>query len=256
MARLAAVALMLVLAGAGTALVLLRDDEQPARGPAPTAAPPAPSAPPAPQPRIPVVKPVPDGPLAARILRRTQLRSSPGGRVVKAIGTTTGYTSARVLAVVERRGSWLGVLSDHVPNSRTAWIPADSAELVHVSHRLDVDLSARRVLVRREGRVVRRVSVAIGLPNTATPTGRFAVTDTLRIGGDFKQYGCCALALTGRQPNLPQGWGGGDRLAIHGTTATGSIGKPASFGCMRASDRDMRWLLRTIRPGMQVHIRA
>jgi len=175
---------------------------------------------------------------------------------VRAVGTLTGYGSERVLAVVARRGRWLGVLSDHVPNSRAAWVPADAVELLHEPYRLDVDLSARRVTVRREGRAVRRVRVAIGKPGTATPTGRFAVTDVLRIGRGYGPYGCCAIALTGRQPNVPQGWSGGDRLAIHGTTAGGSIGTPASNGCLRATEADMRWLVKRIRLGAPVRIRA
>ncbi len=246
---LAACVLALTLVAAGAGLALLREDDAPG-GDAST------SAGQTPQPRVPAAPRVPDGTLAARVLRRTQLRASPGGRVVRAIGTTTDYESARVLAVVQRRGEWLGVLSDHVPNSRTAWIPADSAELVQMAYRLDVDLSARRVLVRREGRVVFRFKIAVGRANTATPTGRFAVTDALRIGAGSNVYGCCALALTASQPNLPQGWGGGDRIALHGTSATGSIGSAASYGCMRASDISMRWLMKHIGPGVQVRVRA
>ncbi|MGH2897756.1 MAG: L,D-transpeptidase, partial [Solirubrobacteraceae bacterium] len=87
-------------------------------------------------------------------------------------------------------------------------------------------------------------------------TGRFAVTDSLRIGRAGGPYGCCALALTGRQPNIPQGWTGGDRIAIHGTTNEASIGTPASSGCLRASEVDMRWLLVRIPLGAPVSIRA
>jgi lipoprotein-anchoring transpeptidase ErfK/SrfK len=148
------------------------------------------------------------------------------------------------------------VLSDHVANSRAAWIPAAAAELLHEPYRLDVDISARRLTVRRDGRVVRRIGVAVGKPGTATPTGRFAVTDTLRIGSGYPQYGCCALALTARQPDVPQGWGGGDRIAIHGTTAEGSIGSAASNGCLRARNADMRWLIRTVTLGAPVRIRT
>lgn len=198
----------------------------------------------------------PAGPLAARIERRTQLRERPGGRVVASIGTTTGYGSERVLAVVARRDGWLGVLSDHVPNSRAAWIPADSARLVHEPYRLDVDLSERRLTVRRDGRVVRRITVAIGAPGTATPTGRFAITDALRITKAHPEYGCCALALTGRQPHLPQGWTTSDRLAIHGTSDVGGIGDAVSNGCLHAGEADMRWLMRRVTLGAEVLIRA
>ena len=247
-----AVALLAAVAAVAFALVTLGRDETPASRAAPSGdrapvrrpASPKPSAPPA-----------PSRPHGARVLRRVQLRDRPGGRVVRTVGRRTGYGSERVLAVVARRGRWLGVLSDHVANSRAAWIPADSAQLLHEPYRLDVDLSARRLTVRREGRVVRRIRIAIGKPGTETPTGRFAVTDALRMEGGYPQYGCCALALTGRQPNIPQGWSGGDRLAIHGTTAGGSIGTAASNGCLRAGDGDMRWLMRKVTLGALVRIR-
>ncbi|HEV7806793.1 MAG TPA: L,D-transpeptidase [Solirubrobacteraceae bacterium] len=250
--RVAALAVVLLAAALGV-LLLTRGERTPDR-------PSEPASPalvrPVPHPRMPAQRPRPPrGPLGARVLRRVQLRERPGGPVVRAVGTLTGYNSPRVLAVVARRGRWIGVLSDHVANSRAAWIPADAVELLHEPYRLDVDLSARRLTVRREGRVVRRVRVAVGKPGTATPTGRFAVTDALRIDDAHPQYGCCALALTGRQPDVPQGWTGGDRLAIHGTGATGSIGTPASNGCLRATDADMRWLLRHVTLGAQVRIR-
>jgi lipoprotein-anchoring transpeptidase ErfK/SrfK len=194
-------------------------------------------------------------PVAAQLHRRTLLRAQPRGRVVRALGTRTGFGSARVLAVVAQRGRWLGVLSQHMPNSRAGWIPADSATLLWEPYTLHVDLSARRLVVRRNGRAVRRVTVAVGRPGSSTPTGRFAVTDLLRIDAG-SPYGCCALALSGRQPDVPQGWGGGDRLAIHGTQNESTLGTAASSGCLRAGDRDMRWLLRRIPLGAPVRIRA
>jgi hypothetical protein len=205
---------------------------------------------------LPAAPTVPPGPLGARILRRTQLRTRPGGRAVTTVGRYTSFRSRQVLAVVARRGDWLGVLSEHVSNARTAWIPAASAELVHEPYRLEVDLSARRLIVRREGRIVRRVRVAIGRPEVPTPIGRFAVTDALRIGGGSGAYGCCALALTARQPHVAQGWTGGDRIAIHGTSDEDSIGTPASGGCLRARDADMRWMLGRVTLGAEVRIRA
>jgi len=189
----------------------------------------------------------------ARLLRRAQLRARPGGRVVRALGTRTNFGSQQVLAVVGRRGDWLAVLSHHLPNSRAGWIPAASAKLVREPYTLHADLSARTVVVRREGRVVRRVRVDVGRPGSTTPTGRFAVTDMLRLAGGGP-YGCCVLALTGRQPNVPQGWTGGNRLAIHGRSSADTIGTAASAGCLRAREADMRWLLAHVRLGAPVRI--
>jgi lipoprotein-anchoring transpeptidase ErfK/SrfK len=69
-------------------------------------------------------------------------------------------------------------------------------------------------------------------------------------------YGCCAVALSGHQTSLPAGWGGGDRLAVHGTSEPWTVGQPASLGCLRAADADIRWLLRRVPLGAPVFIRA
>jgi lipoprotein-anchoring transpeptidase ErfK/SrfK len=252
----------LALAGAALGAATLRADDGGSTAPARSAAAPARSAaPPAPAeweaPR-PVARAAawPRAPHGVRVLRRTQLRDRPGGRVVAALGPRTGYGSDRVLAVVRRRPGWVAVLSQHVPNSRAGWIPAAAVRPVLLPYALDADLSARRILVRRAGRVVRRIRVAVGRPGAATPTGRFAVTDRLRITGPPSGYGCCALALTGRQPNVPQGWSGGDRLAIHGTPHEGTVGSAASAGCLRARTEDMRWLLARIPIGTVLRVRA
>ena len=103
----------------------------------------------------------------------------------------------------------------------------------------------------RSGKLVRTFPVSVGMPTAPTPTGRFAITDTFR-GGLNAAYGCCALALTARQTNLPSGWLGGDRIAFHGTT--GAIGAEISHGCIRAVDEDVSELVDTVPPGTPVEI--
>jgi lipoprotein-anchoring transpeptidase ErfK/SrfK len=93
----------------------------------------------------------------------------------------------------------------------------------------------------RYGRhVLGRFPITVGAAGTSTPAGRFAVTDGL-FYEDSPYYGCCALALSGRQPNLPPRWLGGDRIAIHGTA--GAVGGAASSGCLRATNATMRELM-------------
>jgi len=251
---LGAAVLTCAAVAAGGALLLTGDEDGAPRPPTARLAPPPRETPQLT--REPTLRP--RGPFGAQLARRTWLRASPGGRAIVTLGMRTGYGSARVMSVVARRGRWLGVLSPHVPNSRAGWIRADSATLLHEPYTLHVDLSERVLVIRREGRAVRWVAVAIGRAGSTTPTGRFAVTDRLRIGDGAGQsaYGCCALALTGNQPNVPQGWSGNDRLAIHGTSNETTVGTPASSGCLRARERDMRWLLARVPLGAPVRIRA
>jgi lipoprotein-anchoring transpeptidase ErfK/SrfK len=75
-------------------------------------------------------------------------------------------------------------------------------------------------------------------------------------GPDFGPfYGCCILALSGRQPNLPRGWSGGDRLAIHGSS-TPTWGKAVSNGCLHADEADLRYLMRWVPLGTYVRVHA
>ena len=114
-----------------------------------------------------------------------------------------------------------------------------------------MDLSEFETRLYEDGKLVRTFPVSIGMPTAPTPTGRFAITDTFR-GGLNEAYGCCALATTARQVNLPSGWLGGDRIAFHGTS--GEIGAEISHGCIRAADEDVSALVDMVPPGTPVEI--
>ncbi|MET0731046.1 MAG: L,D-transpeptidase [Solirubrobacterales bacterium] len=202
----------------------------------------------------PPAPPKPEGPLGARLKHKVALRARPDGKIVADLAAKTRWGSPRVLAVTEQRDGWLGVLSEHMPG-KVGWIPKDAVELLLEPWSLRIDLSARSITVSHEGKVVRRVKAAIGAPGSPTPTGRFGVTDTLRLTGGGP-YGCCAIAITARQRNIPQGWTGGDRVAIHGTTSPSSIGRAVSHGCLRAAEPDLRWMLARIPLGTHVDIVA
>ena len=185
------------------------------------------------------------------------LRERPNGRVVTRVGTSTEFGSARVMSVAGRRGPWLGVVTTEMPNGKLAWVHRHNPGLRarRGAYSLHADRSGRRLELRRGGRVMRRISVAIGRPGSETPTGRFAVTDKLRGGNYGPYYGCCILALNAHQPNLPAGWQGGNRIAIHGTNSPGTIGSPASAGCLRAADSDLEVLMRRVPLGTPVFIK-
>lgn len=168
----------------------------------------------------------------------------------------TEFGSATVFAVGRVRGKWLGVLSPSLPNGRVGWVRADRVKLLRETWRIRVDLSQRRGVLLHQGRRYAAFPVAVGTPTYSTPTGTFGVTDRLSTGGPGSPYGCCVLALTGHQPNVPQDWPGGDRIAIHGTNDPASVGTAASHGCLRASERTMRLLIAKVPLGTQVVIRA
>ena len=234
---------LLIAVGIGVAFVVLRDGGEQAVAP-----PPPPAAPPPP-----VLERVDD--LAARVPpgRHVALRARPGGRVLASIAARTAFGSPQTLAVAFRKGDWIAVRSPALGNRRVGWVRAKPLRLLRRPLLLEVDLSRRQLVVRDAHGIRRRISVAVGAPDTPTPVGRFYVTDKLR-GADFgSYYGCCILALSGRQPNLPQGWSGGDRLAIHGSP-TPTWGHAVSNGCLHAAEPDLRYLMKTVPLGTPVRI--
>ncbi|HYY77276.1 MAG TPA: L,D-transpeptidase [Gaiellaceae bacterium] len=186
------------------------------------------------------------------------VRSRPGGSVVARLGERTEFGSPTTVAVVRERGRWLGVVTTQLPNGKLGWVDRRERPLRYSRTRVSLvlDLSARRLVLQRGGRTVRRITVAVGRPGSTTPIGRFAVTDKLSGPAYSAYYGCCILALSAHQPNLPPGWTGGDRIAIHGTNDPSSISLASSAGCPRASDADLRVLMRLVPLGAPVVVRA
>ena len=193
----------------------------------------------------------------ALVEQRVALRRSPGGPSRVRLARRTEWDSPRVLGVVRRRGPWLAVQAPELENGEVGWLhSAATTQIGCVDWSLHADLSRRLLTVRHEGRVVRRLRVAVGGASNPTPQGRFTVTDKLRVNDAGSPYGCCVLALTGHQLRLPPGWPGGDRLAVHATNELSSIGQPASLGCLRTDSTRARWLIETIPLGAPMFIRS
>ncbi len=195
------------------------------------------------------------GTLVALIRHPTDMRASPGGRVIAHVGRKTDFGSPQALWVVRNNGFWLGVISPQAGNGHVGWIPVSSAVYVRVNWAIHVSLHRHQVQVLQNGRVRQTYTVAIGRPSAPTPTGRFAVTDRLNTGDPGGPYGCCIIALSAKSPHAIQGWGGGNRIAIHSTPDVSSIGLPVSHGCLRLTLAEGRWLLQHIPLGTPTIIR-
>ncbi len=184
------------------------------------------------------------------------LRSRPHGSAALRAGDTTQFGSQQRLGVVRTSGRWLGVTTPDLPNGTLGWIDRRSAA-IHVERTrwaIHADISSRTVTLRRAGRTVKRLNVAVGRTGSPTPTGTYSITDKLSGGNYGPYYGCCILALSATQPNTPPGWTGGNRMAIHGTNDLGSIGAASSAGCLRAADSDLEFLMSRVPVGTPVVI--
>jgi hypothetical protein len=187
---------------------------------------------------------------------KVDLRSAPGGPVVAKLGSKTEFGSPASFSVVATKPGWLGVTAPELPNGQLGWIARDPArvDVYWTRYSLHASLTGRELELRYGHKLVDSFPVTIGGPGTETPPGRYGVTDGVSFD-ESPYYGCCALALSGHQyAELPAGWIGGNRLAIHGTP--GEVGGAESLGCIRATDETMHYLFARVPLGTPVFIDA
>lgn len=197
----------------------------------------------------------------ARLLASHNVVSAPHARasnvgVVPAWRPITGGPT--VLPVIRRATTdgvrWLRVRLPGRPNGRAGWIAQRQTVLTTTSWHLVVRTSSRRVGVYRGRRLVRSFAAIVGNPSTPTPRGRFFVEESVAMlpgsaGGPF------ALALSARSNVLQEFEGGPGQTAIHGVANLGgTLGTAVSHGCVRLSNRSIRWLAARIAPGVPVTI--
>jgi lipoprotein-anchoring transpeptidase ErfK/SrfK len=159
------------------------------------------------------------------------------------------------LLVLEARDGWVRVLVPSRPNGASRWVKADRVRLVRTHWRVEIDLSARRVALLRDGRVRDRFAAVVGAPATPTPRGRFAIYETARQPDAAGFLGPFALHLTGHSDVLDDYGGGPGRLAIHGrggSSLTDPLGSARSHGCVRVDNAAVRRLARVLTPGVPV----
>jgi hypothetical protein len=169
-------------------------------------------------------------------------------------GAHTEYGSQETVGVAETRGNWVGVISTALPNGVIGWVPRKELSLREVAWSIEISLTTRALVVRRNGAVVRRVAVGVGAAGSPTPVGRYVITDHIDPA-DYRAsaYGCCILALSGHQTHPPAGWNPNRdwRLAIHGG-ASGAV----SAGCVHADEATLRLLMRMTPLGTPVTVEA
>jgi lipoprotein-anchoring transpeptidase ErfK/SrfK len=140
------------------------------------------------------------------------------------------------------------------PNGVTGWVPARQVLVASVRTRIVVDLSAKRVILYRNGRRVLSATAAIGSSATPTPTGSFYVNQRLIPTDRHGPFGPGAVGISAFS-NVLTGWTQGGPIAIHGTNEPWSIGKAVSNGCIRLPNPILRKVFAQARGGTPVLIR-
>jgi lipoprotein-anchoring transpeptidase ErfK/SrfK len=200
---------------------------------------------------------------AVVVRRDAAVRARPGGsRLVARVGRLDLNRQPTVLgAVAVRSGrgcrpSWYRVQLPVLPNGTTGWIAAAAVRSFRVSSRVVVSLSARRLRLYREGRLVLEVPVAVGSSDTPTPLGRYFVNERWSLTTADGPFGPNVLGISAHSPTLARVWAQQGPIGIHGTDEPSSIGQAASHGCIRVNNTVMKRLFRLAPLGTPVVIEA
>lgn len=233
-----------------------------AEGPPPAASPQTTPAPAVIEPAVPADGPVSLGGAAsyAAIARAdVTVRSKPaGGRNLGQLSAELPWGTPTPFLVREARRVngkvWYRVLLPRRPNESTGWIRASQVRTAARDYHAEVDLSARRLTLYRGTDAVQTFPVAIGQPDTPTPTGRFFVTVKLRPPQISRVYGAWALGLSAYSEVFDQFGTGDGQIALHGTTNTSDLTRAVSHGCVRLSNPSISTLAKLLPPGSPVDI--
>jgi lipoprotein-anchoring transpeptidase ErfK/SrfK len=209
----------------------------PTSPPAPRTTTPAPADDPCP--RWGIVHTVGDETVAFAAVARRPLaaRRTPNGEALAHFQTVNANGHAMVFRIrgVVRDGCgmlWYYASLPMRPNGVAGFVPARDVRIHKLHTRIIVELSKRELVLYRDGEPVLRSAVAIGAPDTPTPTGRYYVNQRLVASDPGGPWGPGALGISAFSDVL-QEWIQGGPIGIHGTNDPSSIGRAASHGCIR-----------------------
>lgn len=116
-----------------------------------------------------------------------------------------------------------------------------------------VSVADRKLAVVEGGMVLAEFHVAVGAPQSPSPTGQFQIVSRV---ANPTYYHPGSVIPSGKDNPVGTRWIGLSQkgYGIHGTNAPRSIGHAASHGCIRLRNRDMEKLYPMLRVGDVVEI--
>lgn len=180
--------------------------------------------------------------------------AAPGGKPSQSLPNPNSLGAPLALLVNKVRGNWVQVYLPERPNESLGWTAASDLSTEWNPDRILISLGKRHLELLRDSRVVFQANVAVGSPESPTPTGSFYVTEVLRLTDPGDAYGPYTLGLSGFSNTYYSFDGGPGQVAIHGTNEPWVIGQYASHGCVRLDNADITALATQVEAGTPVDI--
>lgn len=116
----------------------------------------------------------------------------------------------------------------------------------------------RRVFVYRQGVIIASYSTAVGKLGWETPIGRWQVMEML-VNPGWTNFITGKVVAPGKNNPMGSRWigfwtDGKDSIGFHGTQNIQSLGKAASYGCIRMRESDVQDLYDRVKIGTTVEV--
>jgi lipoprotein-anchoring transpeptidase ErfK/SrfK len=172
----------------------------------------------------------------------------------------------QVFLVKEQRDDgWIQVLLPVRPNGSTGWVKREDVTLAANPYRIDVELDAHTITVKKGNEVLYTGPIAIGatdppLPDagkpTPTPTGEYYLRVLIQAPDPNTIYGPYAYGLSSHSETLDSFAGGDAEVGIHGNNDASVLGKDATHGCIRMDNAAITMLSKQLPLGTPVTVNA
>jgi lipoprotein-anchoring transpeptidase ErfK/SrfK len=156
----------------------------------------------------------------------------------------------------QRSDGWVEVLLPVRPNGSTGWVHAADVTLTRNPFRIVVSLSAHTVTVTNADAVIYTGPVAVGAPDTPTPTGNYYLYVLLQAPDPSGPYGPYAYGLSSHSDALETFAGGDAEIGIHGNNDASVLGQDVSHGCIRMDNAAITSLATQLPLGTPVDVTA
>ncbi len=156
----------------------------------------------------------------------------------------------------QRPDGWVEVLLPVRPNGSVGWIHASEVTLAQNPFHIAVSLGAHTITVTNANAVIYSGAVAVGAPDTPTPTGNYYLYVLLQAPDPSGPYGPFAYGLSSHSDALATFAGGDAEIGIHGNDDASALGSSVSHGCIRMDNAAITDLASKLPLGTPVDVTA
>lgn len=156
----------------------------------------------------------------------------------------------------QRADGWVEVLLPVRPNGSTGWVHASDVTLTQNPFHVVVSLGAHTITVTNATSVIYTGPVAVGAPDTPTPTGNYYLYVLLQAPDPTTAYGPYAYGLSSHSDALDTFAGSDAEIGIHGNNDASALGQNVSHGCIRMDNDAITALSKQLPLGTPVDVNA